>query len=320
MKILVTGGLGFIGSNFIRYMLSRYKNLDIINLDKQTYASCLDNLKDLRHNPRYFYLKGDICNEKAVENAMCGCETVINFAAETHVDRSIKNANVFIKTNIFGVHVLLQAARKLKTKKFIQISTDEVYGSRIKGSFHEDDPLRANSPYSASKAGADLLVRAYYKTYNMPVIITRSSNNFGPYQFPEKIIPLFITNLLEDKKVPLYGDGQNVRDWIFVLDNCRAIDLVLRKGKIGEIYNIAAVNEIKNIKLTELILKFLGKSKECIEYVVDRPGHDRRYSLNTTKLRNLGFRPEYNFSDALKLTISWYKQNPKWWKKLKKRS
>ncbi|MFH1061349.1 MAG: dTDP-glucose 4,6-dehydratase [Candidatus Omnitrophota bacterium] len=320
MKILVTGGLGFIGSNFIRYALAKYPHLNIVNLDKQTYASCPASLKDLSANKRYACVKGDICNPKKVIQAMSGCTVVINFAAETHVDRSINDASAFLSTNITGVQVLMDAARKLKIKRFIQIGTDEVYGSRLKGSFNENDRLMPNSPYSASKAAADLLVRAYRETYNFPAIITRSSNNFGPFQFPEKVIPLFITNLLEDKKVPVYGDGLNVRDWIYVLDNCQGIDCVLNKGKIGEIYNIAAGNEINNLQLTTAILKALDKKKDCIEYVKDRLGHDRRYSLDIKKIKKLGFQPLFDFEQALIGTINWYKDNQKWWKKLKQRS
>ena len=319
MKILITGGLGFIGSNFIRYILNKYPKIQIVNLDKQTYASCPANLKDIWKDRRYHYIKGDICNQKTVETAMRGCSVVINFAAETHVDRSIQDASVFLKTNVLGVHVLLEVARFYKISRFIQISTDEVYGSRLRGSFKEDDDLMPNSPYSASKASADLLVRSYFKTYKMPLVITRTSNNFGPYQFPEKVIPLFITNLLEGKKVPLYGDGKNVRDWIYVLDNCRGIDRVLNKGKIGQIYNIASGFEMSNIELTECILKILGKSKTQIKYVKDRPGHDRRYSLNTAKIRALGFKPAFDFLKCIALTVNWYKQNQKWWKRLKKR-
>jgi dTDP-glucose 4,6-dehydratase len=320
MRILVTGGLGFIGSNFIRYALAKYPLLNIVNLDKQTYASCLSSLKDLANNKRYTYVKGDICDSKKVIQAMSDCTAVINFAAETHVDRSINDASVFLSTNIIGVQVLMDAARKLKIKRFIQIGTDEVYGSRLKGSFKETDPLLPNSPYSASKAAADLLVRAYSETYNFPAIITRSSNNFGPFQFPEKVIPLFITNLLEDKKVPIYGDGLNVRDWIYVLDNCRGIDCVLNKGKIGEIYNIAAGNEINNLELTAAILKALDKKKDCIQYVKDRLGHDRRYSLDIKKIKKIGFSPSFEFEQALIGTINWYKDNRKWWYKLKQRS
>ncbi|MBU4305317.1 MAG: dTDP-glucose 4,6-dehydratase [Candidatus Omnitrophica bacterium] len=320
MKILVTGGLGFIGSNFIRYMLHKYPKLYIVNLDKQTYASCKSNLKDTSLNPRYAFIKGDICDKKIVLCAMRGCSAVLNFAAETHVDRSINDASVFLRTNISGVYVLLEAARELKVEKFIQIGTDEVYGSCIRGSFHEDDPLLPNSPYSASKASADILIRSYWKTYKFPAVITRSSNNFGPYQFPEKVIPLFITNLLEGKKVPLYGDGLNVRDWIYVLDNCRGIDLVLHKGKTGEIYNIGAGNEKNNLELTESILKEFGRSREWIKFVKDRPGHDRRYSLDTRKIMAMGFKTQVDFHEALVLTVNWYKENKSWWKKLKNRS
>ncbi|MBI4846682.1 MAG: dTDP-glucose 4,6-dehydratase [Candidatus Omnitrophica bacterium] len=318
MRVLVTGGLGFIGGNFIRYMLEKYQDIYIVNLDKQTYASSLAHLKDFKAHPRYKFLKGDICNKGVVERAMSGCSVVINFAAETHVDRSIKSAHEFLQTNIFGVYMLLEAARKLKVEKFIQIGTDEVYGSCLRGAFKEGDPLMPNSPYSSSKAAGDLLARSYYKTYGVPVIITRSSNNFGPYQFPEKVIPLFITNLIEGKKVPLYGDGLNVRDWIYVIDNCRGIDLVLNKGRIGEIYNIASNNKLNNIQLTEFILKKMKKTKAAIKYVKDRPGHDRRYSLNTEKIRRLGFKPRYNFQEAMEFTIGWYNENKAWWKSLKK--
>lgn len=320
MKILITGGLGFIGSNFIRYMLNKYPKLFVVNLDKQTYSSCRANLSDLRTSRRYLFIKGDICSEKLVKKAMRGVQAVLNFAAETHVDRSIQDASAFLKTNVYGVYVLLEAVRKLKVKRFVQISTDEVYGSRVSGSFKEDDSLKPNSPYSASKASADLLVRSYCKTHKVAAIITRSSNNFGPYQFPEKIIPLFITNLLAGKKVPVYGDGRNVRDWIYVLDNCRGIDMVLHKGKIGEIYNIGSGNEMNNMQLTKLILKQLNKTDDFIKFVKDRPGHDWRYSLDIAKIAKLGFRHKYDFLDALTYTIDWYKQNRSWWKKLKGRS
>ncbi|MCP4649444.1 MAG: dTDP-glucose 4,6-dehydratase [PVC group bacterium] len=320
MKILITGGLGFIGGNFIRYILKTYPKIYIVNLDKQTYAANRGNIKEFSAYSHYSFVKGDIADRKIVNKAMRGCSMVINFAAETHVDRSIEDADVFIKTNVFGVHTLLEAARKIKVKRFIQISTDEVYGSRLSGSFKESDRLGPNNPYSASKASADMLVRSYFKTYNMPVIIVRPTNNFGPYQFPEKVIPLFVTNLLENKKVPLYGDGKNIRDWLFVFDNCRAIDLVRRKGEIGEIYNVGAGNEVKNIELTQMILERLEKSPKHIKYVKDRLGHDRRYSLSSAKLRSLGFKPKYGFQQALIYTIDWYKDNQNWWKKLKRKS
>ncbi len=316
-KVLITGGAGFIGSNFIKYFLDKHTNYKVINYDLLTYAGNLDNLKDIKGNPRYEFVKGDIRDAKKIRQVTKKIAAVINFAAETHVDRSILDAGEFIDTNIKGTQVLLETVRENSISRFIHISTDEVYGSINKGSFSESSPLKPNSPYAASKAAADLLVRSYFITYKMPVIITRSSNNFGPYQYPEKMIPLFITNLLENKKVPLYGDGLNVRDWIFVLDNCRAIDLVLQKGKIGEIYNIGGDNEKNNLELTHLILKLLGKNKNFIKYVKDRPGHDRRYSLNTQKVRTLGYKPHFSFKDALRQTMVWYEENKNWWQKIK---
>lgn len=317
-KILVTGGCGFIGSNFIRYILDKYPAYRLINLDKLTYAGNLTNLKDIKSSPQYKFIRGDICDAAIVDRVVRGCGAIVHFAAESHVDRSILCSDDFVRTNVFGTHVLLEAAKRHKINKYIQISTDEVYGSIKSGSFSENSPLLPNSPYSASKAAADLLARSYFVTYNLPVIITRSSNNFGPYQFPEKVIPLFITNLLKGKKVPLYGDGLNVRDWLYVLDNCAAIDLVMHKGKVGEVYNIGGESEVTNLELTYKILKKIGKGKEFINYVSDRLGHDRRYSLNCDKIRRLGFRPEYKFDHALNLTIGWYKNNKSWWKRLKK--
>ena len=317
MKILVTGGCGFIGSNFIKQILKKYPAYKIVNLDKLTYCGNLDNLRDIEKDSRYTFIKGDICDKKIVDKAITGCGVVINFAAESHVDRSIEDASAFIRTNIQGVYVLLEAAKKHNIKRFIQISSDEVYGSIRKGSFKETSPLRPNSPYSAAKAGGDHLALAYYKTFKLPVILTRSSNNFGPYQYPEKVIPLFITNLLENKKVPLYGDGLNVRDWLYVADNCSAIDLVLHKGKIGEVYNIGGSFEIPNIELTKIILKNLGKTDKMIHYVTDRLGHDRRYSLDSAKVRKLGWKPSKSFDIAIKETINWYKANATWWQKLK---
>ena len=317
MKILVTGGCGFIGSNFIKQILKKYPAYKIVNLDKLTYCGNLDNLRDIEKDSRYTFIKGDICDKKIVDKAITGCGVVINFAAESHVDRSIEDASAFIRTNIQGVYTLLEAAKRHNIKRFIQISSDEVYGSIRKGSFKETSPLRPNSPYSAAKAGGDHLALAYYKTFKLPVILTRSSNNFGPYQYPEKVIPLFITNLLENKKVPLYGDGLNVRDWLYVADNCSAIDLVLHKGKIGEVYNIGGSFEIPNIELTKIILKNLGKTDKMIHYVTDRLGHDRRYSLDSAKVRKLGWKPSKSFDTAIKETINWYKANTTWWQKLK---
>jgi len=317
--ILVTGGAGFIGSNFIRYILKKYKNYRIINFDKLTYAGNLDNLKDIEKNKRYKFIKGDIYDGKLVNNIFKKerPDFVVNFAAESYVDRSILDPEIFIKTNIMGTQVLLEAAKKYKVKRFEHISTDETYGSTEKGKFKETDSLSPNSPYAASKAGADLLARSYYKTFNLPILITRSSNNFGPYQYPEKLIPLFITNILENKKVPLYDKGKNIRDWIYVLDNCSGIDTVLHKGRIGEVYNIGGGNEKSNLEITKIILKELGKDNSFIEYVKDRPGHDFRYALDTKKIRKIGWRPKYIFKEALKETIEWYKNNKWWWKKIK---
>ena len=317
MKLLVTGGCGFIGSNFIRYMLNKHPRYKIVNLDKLTYCGRRENLKDIESNKHYRFVKGDICNKKLVNRLTKKCDAVLNFAAESHVDRSINNASDFVRTNIHGVQVLLDVARNNRVKRFIQVSTDETYGSIQRGSFNERSLLHPNSPYAASKAAGDHLALAYYTTFKLPVIVTRSSNNFGPYQFPEKVMPLFITNLLENKKVPLYGDGMNVRDWLYVLDNCKAIDTVLHKGKPGEIYNIGGSYEIPNIRLTRTILKLLGKTYGMIKYVPDRLGHDRRYSLDSTKIKRLGWKPTKDFNMAIKETIEWYKNNEKWWKGLK---
>jgi len=317
MKILITGGCGFIGSNFIRHILKKYPDYKIVNLDKLTYCGNADNLRDIENDKRYSFVKGDICDPKIADKAIKDCGAVVNFAAESHVDRSIENASDFIRTNIHGVYALLEAGKKHNIRRFVQISTDEVYGSIKKGSFQETSPLRPNSPYSASKAGGDHLAMAYYTTFKTPVIITRSSNNFGPYQYPEKVVPLFITNLLQNKKVPLYGDGMNIRDWLYVLDNCSAIDLVLHKGKIGEVYNIGGSFEIPNIELTKIILKLLGKTDKMINYVPDRLGHDRRYSLDSGKIKKLGWKPSGSFDKAIKETIKWYKNNTTWWQKLR---
>ncbi len=319
MKLLITGGCGFIGSNFIRHILRKYPDYKIINLDKLTYAGNPENLRDIEKDNNYTFVQGDICDNLLANKLIRACDYLVNFAACTHVDRSIKDSKEFIKTNVLGVHTLLEAVRRNNhLKLFLHISTDEVYGSVLKGKSKETDNLKPNSPYAASKAAGDLLIRSYYATYNLPVIITRSANNFGPFQYPEKVIPLFITNLLEGKKAPLYGDGLNERDWLFVDDNCQAIDTVLHKGKTGGIYNIGAGNSKKNIKLTEKILEFLNKDKSFIKYVADRPGHDRRYALDCSQARNLGWKPAYSLSRGLKLTIDWYRNNPQWWKKIKK--
>jgi len=317
--ILITGGAGFIGSNFIHYFLKKHKGCRVVNLDSLTYCGNLENLKDIENNPRYKFIKGDINNQVLIDKVFRKEKPnfIVNFAAESYVDRSISGPLIFTKTNILGTHLLLEAARKYKVKKFLQISTDEVYGSIIKNKFKEIDPLNPSSSYSASKASVDLLALSYFKTFNLPVLITRSSNNFGPYQFPEKIIPLFITNLLKNKRVPLYGTGKNVRDWIYVLDNCAGIDFVLHQGKIGEIYNIGGGNELSNLKITKIILKELGKDESMIKYVKDRPGHDFRYAVETKKIKNLGWKPKYKFKKALFQTINWYKDNFSWWKKLK---
>ena len=318
-SILVTGGAGFIGSNFVRYMLRKYKDYRIIVLDALTYAGNRENLSDLEGDPRYFFYHGDICDEKVVDNLMSNVDAVVNFAAETHVDRSILEAGAFIQTDIRGTFVLLEAAKKYNIERFLHISTDEVYGSIEKGSFKESDPLEPNSPYSASKAGADLLVRSYHVTYGVPTLITRSSNNFGPYQYPEKLIPLFVTNAIDDQPLPLYGDGKNVRDWLYVIDNCEAIDLVLHKGKVGEVYNIGARNEKENIYITETILEILGKPRSLIKYVKDRPGHDRRYSVDISKIQALGWKPRHAFREALEMTVKWYVENETWWRRIKEK-
>lgn len=316
-KILITGGAGFIGSNFVKYMLAEHLEAELIVLDKLTYAGNLDNLKEVWDDARFTFVKGDICDGRVVEQSMSGCDAVVNFAAETHVDRSIGDAGDFVRTDVYGTHVLLEAMRKLKVGRYIQISTDEVYGSLGKGSSREGDPLNPSSPYAASKAGADLLVLSSYITHGLPVLITRSSNNFGPNQYPEKLIPLFVTNALENISLPLYGDGLNVRDWLYVQDNCRAIDLVLRHGEVGEIYNVGGDNEKTNREITDLILRILDKPKSLVKTVKDRPGHDRRYSLNSEKLKGLGWAPKARFEDDLERTVRWYEENEAWWRKIK---
>ncbi|BCW98225.1 MAG: dTDP-glucose 4,6-dehydratase [Armatimonadota bacterium] len=316
-RILVTGGAGFIGSNFVRYMLRQHPDLDILVLDALTYAGNLENLADVADNPRFFFFKGDIRDEPMVDNLVPNVDTIVNFAAETFVDRSIHEPGDFVTTDVVGTFRLLEAARKHGVERFVHISTDEVYGSVEQGSSVETDPVEPRSPYSASKAASDLLARSYFVTYGVPVIITRASNNYGPYQHPEKLIPFFITNALEDKPLPVYGDGQQVRDWLFVEDHCSAIDMVLQKGVTGEVYNVGGGYERTNLEVTRGILEALGKDESLIKYVKDRPGHDRRYSLDTTKLRSLGWTPKVSFDEGLPLTVRWYVENEGWWRRVR---
>lgn len=319
MKILVTGGAGFIGSNFVHYMLERYPSYQIINLDALTYAGNLENLRSIQENSNYTFVKGDITNPELVNSLFeQGVDTVVHFAAESHVDRSILEPDVFVKTNVLGTQVLLEAARKYDVKKFVHVSTDEVYGTLGEtGLFTEETPLSPNSPYSASKAGSDLLVRSYHETFGLPVNITRCSNNYGPYQFPEKLIPLMIANAMNDKSLPVYGDGLNIRDWLYVEDHCSAIDLVLHKGINGEVYNIGGNNERTNIQIVQTILRELGKPETLIQYVKDRPGHDRRYGIDATKItKELGWEPKHNFETGIHETIRWYLDNQDWWKRI----
>jgi dTDP-glucose 4,6-dehydratase len=319
MKVLITGGAGFIGSNFVRYMVRKYPSYQIINLDALTYAGNLENVKEVENEPNYRFVKGDITDRELIESLFAeGIDAVVNFAAESHVDRSIVDPGIFVKTNVQGTQVLLDAAKKYGVKKYIQISTDEVYGTLGEtGYFTETTPLAPNSPYSASKAGADLLVRAYHETYGLPVNITRCSNNYGPYHFPEKLIPLMIINALNDQPLPVYGDGLNVRDWLHVEDHCSAIDLVLHKGRDGEVYNIGGNNERTNIEVVKAILRYLNKPESLITFVEDRLGHDRRYAIDATKIRKeLGWQPKYTFEEGLKKTIDWYLDNRSWWENI----
>ncbi|PEB11222.1 dTDP-glucose 4,6-dehydratase [Bacillus thuringiensis] len=320
MKVLVTGGAGFIGSNFVRYMVKKYPEYNIINLDSLTYAGNLENLKDIEELSNYKFVKGDIADRQFINQLFKEekFDYVLNFAAESHVDRSITNPDIFIQTNIQGTQVLLDAAKNAEVKKYLQVSTDEVYGTLGEtGYFTEETPLASNSPYSSSKAGADLLVRAYHETFGLPVNITRCSNNYGPFHFPEKLIPLMIINALNDKQLPVYGDGLNVRDWLHVEDHCQAIDLVLHKGENGEVYNVGGNNERTNIEIVKTILKALDKPESLIKYVTDRPGHDRRYAIDATKLREeLGWSPKYNFDTGIEQTIKWYLENQDWWKNI----
>jgi dTDP-glucose 4,6-dehydratase len=319
-RILVTGGAGFFGSNFINHILSNRNDIFIVNLDKLTYAGNLQNLKSVEEHKNYTFIKGDIVNDELVSYIFQRYEIshVINFAAESHVDRSILGSEIFFRTNVLGTNVLLENAKRFGVEKFVQISTDEVYGSLgPEGQFEETTPLQPNSPYAASKAAADMMALAFYHTYQVPVVITRCSNNYGPYQFPEKLIPLMIINSLNNKKLPVYGDGLNVRDWIYVIDHNKAVEIVLDKGKIGEVYNVGANAEKPNIEIVKLILKHLGKSEELIEYVKDRLGHDRRYAINSTKIkRELGWEVKHSFEDTIQDTINWYLKNEKWWKEI----
>lgn len=319
MKLLVTGGAGFIGSNFILYMMQKYPNAHIINMDALTYAGNLENLRSVEHAPNYSFIKASIADKQAVEEVFKqGIDVIVNFAAESHVDRSILEPEVFVNTNVLGTQILLDAARKFGVTKFVQVSTDEVYGSLGEtGLFSETTPLAPNSPYSASKAGGDLLVRAYHETYGLPVNITRCSNNYGPFQFPEKLIPLMISRALNDETLPVYGDGLNIRDWLYVEDHCSAIDLVIHKGRNGEVYNIGGNNERTNIHIVKTILEKLGKPESLISYVEDRLGHDRRYGIDPTKItEELGWKPRHNFETGMQETITWYLQNKEWWTRI----
>ncbi|KIL41612.1 spore coat protein [Gordoniibacillus kamchatkensis] len=319
MKVLITGGSGFIGSNFIIFMVNKYPDYQIMNLDALTYAGNHENLKDVQNHSNYSFVRGDITDRQLIDELFRqGVDIVVNFAAESHVDRSIQDPDIFVKTNILGTHMLLYAARKYGVQRFVQISTDEVYGSLGEtGLFTEQSPLLPNSPYSASKAGGDLLARAYHETFGLPVNITRCSNNYGPYQFPEKLIPLMISRALHDKSLPVYGDGLNVRDWLYVEDHCSAIDLVMHKGVNGEVYNIGGSNERTNIQIVKTILAELGKPESLISYVPDRPGHDRRYGIDAAKItRELGWKPKTDFETGIKRTIQWYLDNQGWWNRI----
>lgn len=319
--ILVTGGAGFIGSCYVRHILKKHPEYKVINIDALTYCGNLENLKDVENNPNYTFVHGNICNRELVRNLIKSCDCVVNFAAESHVDNSIKHPEIFVETNVQGTLNLLQACKELGIERYLQVSTDEVYGTLGKtGYFYETTPLAPNSPYSASKASADLLVRAYYETYKLPVLNTRCSNNYGPYQYPEKLIPFFISKLLRGEKVPVYGDGLNVRDWLYVYDHCEAIDEVLHKGQIGQVYNIGGHNEKTNLEITHLILDAMGKDESSIEYVQDRLGHDRRYAISNDKITaELGWEPSVTFEQGIKMTIDWYLNNQDWIKHIEEK-
>lgn len=323
MNVLVTGGAGFIGSNYVHYMLENHPDYKIINLDLLTYAGNIHNLDDVIDNPNHVFVEGNICNRELVRNLVktYGITHFVNFAAESHVDRSILNPEIFVETNIQGTLALLDVAKELSIEKYLQVSTDEVYGSLgAEGYFTEETPLAPNSPYSASKTGADLLVRAYYETYGMNVNITRCSNNYGPYHFPEKLIPLMISNGMDNKELPIYGDGLNIRDWLHVQDHCQAIDLVLHKGRKGEVYNVGGHNERTNNEIVDIVIEKLGLSRDLIKYVDDRLGHDKRYAIDPTKLETeLGWKPKYTFDTGIVETIEWYQANEAWWRPLKER-
>ena len=314
MKLLVTGGAGFIGSCFVRHILNKYQDYQVINIDALTYCGNLENLKDVENNPNYKFVHGNICDRKLVRELVSQVDCIVNFAAESHVDNSIKHPEVFIETNVQGTLNLLQSAKEIGIERYLQVSTDEVYGTLGKtGYFYETTPLAPNSPYSASKASADMLVRAFYETYKLPVLTTRCSNNYGPYQYPEKLIPFFISRLLNGEKVPVYGDGLNVRDWLYVYDHCAAIDTVLHQGTIGEVYNVGGHNEKTNMEITHLILDAMGKDESSIEYVQDRLGHDRRYAISNDKITSeLGWEPSVTFEQGIKMTIDWYLNNQEW--------
>jgi dTDP-glucose 4,6-dehydratase len=320
MKILITGGAGFIGSNFIHYILNKYPDYQIVNLDALTYAGNLENLNDLEGNPNYKFVKGNICDRELADKLVKDCDLIVNFAAESHVDRSILDAENFVRTNVLGTYTLLEAAKNNGNKRFHHISTDEVFGALKPEDpkFIEKTPYAPRSPYSASKAASDHLVSAYFHTYNLPITISNCSNNYGPFHFPEKLIPLFITNLMEGKKVPVYGDGLQVRDWLFVDDHCAAVDLIIHKGKIGETYCIGGDSEKTNLEITNQILELMGKDESSIEHVTDRPGHDRRYAIDFSKIKNeLNWEPKVSFKEGLKRTIEWYQNNESWWKNIK---
>lgn len=316
-RLIVTGGAGFIGSNFVRYMLERHPDYHIVVLDKLTYAGNMANLADLSENPNYQFIKGDICDQPLVDSLVAEVDAIVNFAAETHVDRSIMDPGSFIQTDVYGTFVLLEAAKKHEISRFLQVSTDEVYGDIPVGSSMEPDPLRPRSPYSASKAGGEMMVQAYHTTFGLPVLITRGSNTYGPYQYPEKLIPVLVTNALDNMELPIYGDGQQVRDWLYVLDHCSGIDTVLHNGKPGEMYNIGGGNERVNLDIAGKVLDFLDKPRSLIRFVKDRPGHDRRYSLDCSKLHALGWKPARDFEQGLSETVQWYVANESWWRPLK---